>query len=343
MRRPFIWIGGAILAAAICFAGLVIWSNLPVRTDRTTPDPGLLYLNNRSPEAPPLEEAYFEHKGQSLHYVEAGDGEVVLFLHGFPSYWYSFARQIDDMRADYRVIAIDGLAAGRSDAPFETEPYKLEAMSEHIHALLDDLAVEKAHLVGHDWGAALVFGFAQRYPERVATVTGISSPPQNILLQLMETNPRQQETSAYVERFKRANPILLLALRIPQRIWKEPYSRHVERGLLSEEEGNLFRDALASPKRIHAHINWYRANIPPYEDITEQDYWPGKNASIDVPALLIWGKSDNLFEPEFIDLMLASSANLEVVQFDDVGHWPHLAQAKTVTTKIREMIVGPYK
>ncbi|MEM9108338.1 MAG: alpha/beta fold hydrolase, partial [Pseudomonadota bacterium] len=178
MKRPLIWIGGATLVVTICFAGFWIWSNLPVKIDRGEPDPGLLYLNSRSAEAPPLEEAYFEHNGKSLHYVEAGDGEVVLFLHGFPSFWYSFARQIDDMRVDYRVIAIDGLGAGRSDAPFESEPYKLEAMSEHIHALLDDLTVEKAHLVGHDWGAALVFGFAQRYPERVATVTGISSPPQ---------------------------------------------------------------------------------------------------------------------------------------------------------------------
>ena len=65
-------------------------------------------------------------------------GEVVLFIHGFPTIWYSMIRPMEHMRADYRVVAIDGLGAGLSDAPSDVEPYKLAAMADHLDALIDE-------------------------------------------------------------------------------------------------------------------------------------------------------------------------------------------------------------
>ena len=338
----WVWRGllGLFAALLIGAAGLTIWALIPVSINPSEPDPAVTHANQLDPAAPPFQEGYFEHHGHTLHYVEAGEGTPIIFLHGFPSYWLSFIQQANDLRKDHRVILIDGLGVGRSDAPRDVNAYSLENMTAHLRALLEAKQLDQAHFVGHDWGAALALGFAQKYPDQVSSVTAISSPPQTILLQLMETNPQQQAISAYVERLKSANPVLLLALRVPDRIWKAPYLEHVNNGYLTHEQGNLFRKALASPKRIDAHINWYRANIPPYAEIQDTDFWPARTARISVPALLIWGDEDRVFVPEFIDLMAEDSDQLEVIRFADVGHWPHLERADEVTQALRRHIAA---
>ena len=137
----------------------------------------------------PFQSVYFEHNGQNLHTVVGGNpvGETLVFIHGFPSFWYSFAKQLAHFHQDYRVIAIDGLGVNHSDAPQTHGYYSLQALSDHVLALLDYLEIEQFHLVGHDWGAALALGMAQQTPHRIRTVTGISAPPQNVILELVQT------------------------------------------------------------------------------------------------------------------------------------------------------------
>lgn len=328
-------IAGVIAVILTLAILLILWSAIPVSVDREKPDPAVELANSNAPNLPAFSAGFIEHDGHSLHYVEAGEGDPIIFVHGFPSFWYSMIRQADAFRADHRVILIDGLGVGRSDVPKSVEKYSLEKMTEHLNALLRELSIEKAHLVGHDWGAGLVFAFAQKYPEQVNTVSGISGLPPTILLHLMETNEQQQEISKYVDRFKQANPILLLLLQAPNRIWKNPYLEHVESGRLSEEEGLLFKNALSSSKRLNAHINWYRANLPSYADITDEDYWPGRNARVEPPALLVWGNDDRVYVPEFIDELERMSNDLQVVRFDGVGHWPHLERPEEVIAALR--------
>ncbi len=327
------------LVVTIALMGLaaIVWSYIPVTIDREAPDPAVVHLNKQTASGPQYQENYFSHQGHQLHYVGAGEGETILFVHGFPSTWLSFAHQLEAFKSDYHVVAIDGLGAGKSDAPSNVDAYGLEAMTAHVAALLEQKGINKLHLVGHDWGSAFVTGFAQRYPDKVISVTGISAPPQNVIADLLAENPDGSKFS-YIETFKKANAVILLALGVEGRIYDGAYGPLVEAGHLTQVEGDLFRAATSNPKRVNAHINWYRANIPAPEDITNADYWPSKDTRVTVPALYIWGLDDQIYDEAALEKTKALSDNAAMLLLPDVGHWPHVERAELVTAAIRRHI-----
>lgn len=327
----------ALLVLLLLAGGFIaIWSQLPAVAKREAPDPAVALFNQHYADERTLKESYFEHQGNSLHYVEGGEGETVLFLHGFPSYWFSLVRQIAALHRDYRVIAIDGLGAGKSDAPRGVEHYDLEAMAQHIIALIDHRGLEKVHLIGHDWGSALAIGLAQRYPGRVISVTGISAPPLNATLHALERDDSARATASYVERFKKANPALLVALGTADTIYGGAYRPLVEDWKLTMEEGELFRKATSDPRRTNAHINWYRANVPSPNHLAERDFWPARDARVTVPALYVWGENDPIYNQVAIDRLMELSDQPEFLTIPKVGHWPHVRTANVVNAAVSE-------
>ena len=337
MKKFVVWLFTLI---AGCTVAASIWLSIPLKSGPHNPDAAVIFANKTYPGTDEYSEDYFEHEGITLHYIESGttNSETIVFIHGFPSNWFSFIRQLEYFRSDYHVVAIDGLGAGLSDAPSDITHYTLDSMSQHVVALLQHLGISQAHFVGHDWGSALAFGMAQKYPELTTTVTGISAPPQNVMLNLMLNNEKQQATSRYVERLKSANPIILKAFRAPQKIWAGRYQLLVEKEKLNNKEAHQFRLATKDVKRINAHINWYRANLPKLSDVTDTSYWPGKNTRVTVPALVVWGNDDDVFVPEFISVLQRLSSDLTVLKLDNTGHWPHVEESNAVSDAIDKLL-----
>lgn len=303
-------------------------------------DPAVGLANERASDGAPYSDWCHEFGGNKLHVVEAGEGDVILFIHGFPTIWYSMIRPMEHMRRDYRVVAIDGLGAGLSDAPSEIGDYKLANMAEHLDALIDELGADKVHLVGHDWGAAFVGAYAQSRSEGVQTVTIMSAPPQNIAVKMLEISERQREISQYVERLKAATPALALLSGAKDRIASGPQN-HLAAGRMSAEEARVLQDATSDLRRINRHINWYRANLPAPDAISEDDFWPARDANLDVPALLIWGEDDTVFDPEFVDLMARANPDLTILRIEAVGHAPQFEATEQVNEAIARHVSTP--
>lgn len=322
-----------ILGVALATLSLFMWSWSDPEGCVAGQDPAVALANERAGNGDAYRDWCHQFEGNSLHVVEAGEGEVVLFIHGFPTIWYSMIRPMEHMRQDYRVVAIDGLGAGLSDTPAEVEHYKLAAMAEHLDALIDDLGSEKVHLVGHDWGAAFVGAYAQSRPERVQTVTIMSAPPQNVAVAMLETSERQRQISQYVERLKSANPALALLSGAGDRIASGPQN-HSKAGRMSVEEAEVLQNATSDLRRINRHINWYRANLPSPDSISEDDFWPAREATLNVPALLIWGEDDDVFDPDFIPMMERTNPDLTIVRIESVGHAPQFEATETVNDAI---------
>ncbi|MGJ8563564.1 MAG: alpha/beta fold hydrolase [Alphaproteobacteria bacterium] len=338
MRRRFTkFTTFALVSILFSVVALYVWATTPLKADQTTVDPALTYLNSLSSDTA-YTSNFYEFEEQTLHYVEAGAGDTILFLHGFPSYWFSFSKQMEYLRNDYHVIAIDGLGANLSDAPTSIDAYKLDQMSEHVISLMNELGVEDFHVVGHDWGAAFAFGIAQKHPTRIKTVTGIAAPPFNVLLQTLEGSPSVKEQFSYMETFKKANPVLIAGMGHHKQVWTGTFEPLVSAGFLNQDEGQIFRQATNNPKRINALINWYRANIPAPSEITNETYWPSKDVRISVPALLILGRNDPVFVPSFVDRTKAISDNVETLIMDDVSHRPHIEQSEQVSKTIKTLI-----
>ena len=279
---------------------------------------------------------YFDFDGITLHYVEAGSGPLVIFYHGFPLFWFSFHRQITALKDHYRVVAVDGLGVNLSSKPTDLEKYKLVNLAAQLDALADDLAPgESFSLVGHDWGGALAWSFAQAYPDRLEKVIGINAPPTNQLLHLLQTNEEQRKRSSYMWLMRGGKTHTLITENGARRLWKNAYAKF--RGLphFTKAHDETFREALAIPGAVDGGINWYRANIPLLQDLEEAECWPSPTASTPVPALLIWGETDTTFVAEFIDELDQYATNLEVKRLPDVGHTPML-EAPSLTTSIIE-------
>ena len=278
-------------------------------------------LKQNSPYIPI--EGFVDTSAGAYHYVEMGEGPPLLLYHGFPSFWYAWKNVMPVLAPHFRVIAVDGLGANLSAKPAGLDPYKVEALAGQLTEVLDGLNVdEPVYLVGHDWGGALVWSFAQAYPERVAAMTAISAPPLNLFLELLETNEDQRKASAYVERIKGYLVSAELPPSAAERMTQFGYGTLLETELIREADYQAFGVAMAQPDALRATGSWYAANIPEPSTITDGDYWPSRTASASVPSLLIWGEGDTVFVPEFLGMASSYAEPLQVEVLPEAKHWP---------------------
>ncbi len=120
---------------------------------------------------------YVQSNGIRMHIAEAGQGPLVVLLHGFPELWYSWRHQLPALASvGYHVVAPDLRGYGQTDAPPAVESYSLLTMTADVVGLLDAMQVETAALVGHDWGAEIAWRCAQLSPHRIAAVVALSVP-----------------------------------------------------------------------------------------------------------------------------------------------------------------------
>ena len=118
-----------------------------------------------------------ETNGIRMHVAEAGEGFPVIMCHGWPELWYSWRHQLPALAgAGYRAIAPDMRGYGETDAPRDPANYTMKVVTADIAGLMDALSLERAVIVGHDWGGAVLWQFALRYPERTAALIGLNTP-----------------------------------------------------------------------------------------------------------------------------------------------------------------------
>ena len=322
---------------------LILWSVSLTAEMVPTQSPSVQFINqHNSDPALQFSDHSIEVDGQRLHYVSAGTGKLILFYHGFPSYWYMWKNQLLDLAMDYRVVAVDGLGANLSAKPNELEPYHVSALSRQLKALVEALAGDEGFvLVGHDWGGALAWSYAQQYPQGLDKLVVLNAPPTNLFLELLRSNPDQRKASTYIARLKDAAQNQTVDQKYADRMAGFAYGSMVNRGLISASEGELYKTALTRPGAVVGGIKWYQANIPELDKITDDDFWPSTKASTEVESMLIWGEDDTTFVPAFIDQLPNYAKDLRIEVLPGVRHWPPLEAPDKVNRLIREFIEAP--
>ena len=302
------------LLASVLSAALVAAS--PAQAE----DPALTLLNATSAGA--FRQGWSGEGEDRIHYVAGGSGPTVVFVHGFPSFWYAWRHQLQAFAPCRRVIAIDAPGANLSGRPGVREAYRVARLAERLDAFIAEVAPgEKITLVGHDWGGALAWSYAEWRPQRVARLAAFSAPPFDLFLELAATDPAQRERSAYMQRFRALDLEAIIARRVDSALWTAAYAEMVARGVLTAQEGALFRSAL-SPSAVDAGMDWYRANVPPFETIDlDRDSWPARDAKAELSVLLVEGERDRTFVPELAARARAHADTLQTVTLPGVGHW----------------------
>lgn len=332
------WIFGIVAVLVLVFSGLYAWSYWPIAADTNAIDPAVTLANELDEKGIRYSEGYVQSQGKQIHYVAAGQGEAIIFLHGFPSYWFTMFGLMEEFKSDYQVIAIDGLGVGKSDAPGDVDDYRIDKLVNHLEDVIDELDLKKVHVVGHDWGAAIATAYAQANPSKTNTLTAIGALPHNILLHRLDTDPKYRETFSYMSLFKSANPVLIRLMGVKEQIWKDTYSPFVEKGLITKQQGERLHEDIGQPRRTDRFINWYRANFPEFDEIADSDFWPSRSARVTVPALFIYGEDDQVVTEELAIDFKNSADSMVVLPLENTAHRPHFERKEEVTTAIRELI-----
>lgn len=254
----------------------------------------------------------------SLSIAEEGAGDPVILLHGFPELNHSWRHQLPALAASgYHAVAPDLRGYGESDAPPEVSDYALPNLVGDIVGLLDALGVERAHMVGHDWGGSIAWVMAARMPERLRSLVILNSPHPVASAEARRI-PDQQRKSWYMllfqfpevaEQWLAADDFANLRQFVFDTAPPETFP---------DADRRVFCEALARPGRLTAALNYYRANIP-------AESWlrpPPDLPPITVPTTILWGDADAYMS----DLLLERSMTkvdgpLTVERLPGVSHW----------------------
>ena len=274
----------------------------------------------------------------NFHYVEKGNGQLMLFLHGFPYFSEAWYKQLHAFGENYHAVAPDNRGYGYSDKPENVADYKLQKLTSDVVQLITKLSANKqVILVGHDWGAALAFAVAQTRPELIEKLIIINGVPANAFLKVLDESETQREQSQYIGKLDSWLAKLMFAVRGPEMIWKG-VSRMHEAGHVDDNFKHAFLTAWEQPNATQSAVNWYVANFPEFDEIQEQDYWPSKEAKITVPSLLIWSEQDPAFTEDVFNAIPQYIDNLTVKVIATESHAPFLDHPEKVITYMKEFI-----
>jgi pimeloyl-ACP methyl ester carboxylesterase len=154
-----------------------------------------------SAATPAPQDRYAEVNGIRLHYVEQGEGPLILFLHGFPEFWYSWKDLLADFGRDHHAVALDMRGYNLSARPESVDAYRVPAIVEDVRALAVELKAKKFVLVGHDWGGVIAWAFAVQHPEMLEKLVIINAPHPTVFARELANNPAQQKASGYFNLF----------------------------------------------------------------------------------------------------------------------------------------------
>jgi pimeloyl-ACP methyl ester carboxylesterase len=149
-----------------------------------------------------VEHGYANSNGVKIHYASLGKGPLVVMIHGFPDYWYTWRAQMEELSKNYQVVAIDQRGYNLSDKPKGVENYDMSLLVGDVVAVIKHLGRERATIVGHDWGGAVSWTLALMRPDVVEKLIILNLPHPRGLNRELANNPQQQKNSAYARRFQ---------------------------------------------------------------------------------------------------------------------------------------------
>ena len=267
--------------------------------------------------------AYANVNGIRLHYAEAGSGDaLVILLHGFPEFWYSWKKQLDALSGSFHVVAPDMRGYNLSDKPARVEDYKIDELVADVVGLIDHFGAKQAAVVGHDWGAGVAWAVAQKHPERVSKLAVLQVPIAAAWRDNMSL--RQLLRSWYMFFFQIPwLPEWLISrqdFRAIERTFTEKLGR---KNSFTAEDVARYKDAARQPGALTGAINYYRANVFDRLFARKQQGDANKsNGRVRVPTLFIFGEQDFAILPATVrGLDKYIEAYYHEVRIPDSGHW----------------------
>lgn len=281
-----------------------------------------------------IKHEYADVNGVRLHYATAGTGKLILFVHGFPEFWYAWRNQLAEFGKDHKAVALDMRGYNLSSKPADVDQYKASVVMEDFRALAEKLGYKKFILVGHDWGGGISWAFAIRHPEYLEKLIIINAPHPALFARELRNNPLQQKASQYMLTFRTAGAETALSA--------NDYSALVEvmSGVFSEADKAAYIESWSQPGAITGGLNYYRAAQigPPSKDGGKSIPRDNPDLTVRVPTLVIWGEKDPYLLTGNLDGLEEFVPDLTLERVPDATHWVVHEKPALVNAYIREFI-----
>jgi pimeloyl-ACP methyl ester carboxylesterase len=275
--------------------------------------------------------------GVNLHVVMAGpqDGPLVILLHGFPEFWYGWRQQIPALAAaGYTVWAPDQRGYNRSDKPAGVASYAIDTLARDVVGLIEASGREQVYLVGHDWGAAVAWWVAGKYPERVKKLAILNVPHPAVMRRAVLEDAEQRKRSWYIFFFQ-------LPWLPEQSLRQENFANLIRslkgsgrRGTFTDDDLAAYRQAWSQPGALTAMLNWYRAAVRNQGQAVDV-------GRIAVPALMIWGAQDVALGRTLAQPSIDLCDDGRLVFLEEASHWVQHEEPAAVNRLLLEFLGEP--
>ena len=288
-----------------------------------------------------LQTRYFDTaEGIRLHAKACGPegAPTLLFVHGFPEFWYSWRKQLSEFSHDYRCVAIDLRGFNLSSQPTDVAAYKPALLVADLCAVINALGAPVHAVIAHDWGGAVAWSLAAQHPELLRKFVVLNSPHAITFAQALATDPAQQAASQYMNWLRRDGSEAVLA--------GDDFKRLFDMlGPLSDEDRAAYRACWQ--RGLTGGVNLYRVS-PLHPDTPEK---PGKVAlvaaalkpeqfNVKVPTQIVWGLADRALLPVLLDGIERHVSDLRLHRIEGAGHWLARENADEVNQVIRAFLAS---
>lgn len=295
-------------------------------------------------KVPMFKHEYADVNGVRLHYVTAGEGKLIMFVHGFPEFWYEWKNQLADFGQEYQAVAPDMRGYNLSSKPTDVDQYQVKYMVEDLRALAEKLGHKKFVLVAHDWGGAIAWAFAIAHPEYLDKLVIINAPHPGVFQRELRDNPAQQKASGYMLMFRSEQAEQMLSANNYATLVQIVLGEGLKNGIFTEEDKKAYLEAWSQPGALTGGLNYYRAARvgPPTEGDKDPTNFAAGLPSLEVrvPTLVIWGEKDTALLTGNLEGLDKFVPNLTIKRIPDGTHWVIHEKPALVDGYIREFLKG---
>lgn len=262
--------------------------------------------------------------GVAIHYATIGEGPLVVMIHGFPDFWYSWRHQMEGLKDDYRVVAIDQRSYNRSDAPEGQENYNMRYLVQDVAAVIRHLGEDSATIIGHDWGGIVSWQFAFAMPQMVERLIILNLPHPNGMGRELANNEEQQANSAYARAF------IAGQASDPDIFFGGPMTAETLSGWVSDRQARARYVEAFERSSFDGMLAFYKENYP--RPGTE----PPPAPQLDVPLLVFHGLDDTALHSDGLNNTWDwNDADTTIVAVPGANHFVQQDAAELVTDTMK--------
>jgi pimeloyl-ACP methyl ester carboxylesterase len=287
-----------------------------------------------------IRHGFAEANELKLHYAASGpgDGHLLVFLHGFPEFWFTWRRQLADLGDGYLCVAPDLPGYDLSSKPVDVARYRTKRLIDDVAAFVAQFSPRgKFTLVAHDWGGALAWAFAIKRPELIDKLIIINAVHPGAFQREIAKNPAQAAASQYILELRAEGAEARYAANDYALLWRS-LAKAAEAGHLTAADRAAFVRAWSEPGTLTGMFNWYRAMRmdPPKPGATPgAQVYDDDALTVRVPTLVIWGEQDTSLLPGCAEGLERWVPNVEVLRVPDGSHWIVYEKPAFVSETIR--------